>query len=376
MREIKSVIVLLIGILNFQVFAQDSTPSPAQVAQAEALIKKDPSNLELRRNLIRYYENRMDVKERTVAADKVSLQQHRIAYISNNPDAELTAFSYLGFWLNGDTEDPEYLELKKEWIKQISFDRSNSTIRYNAFNFFSQPEPELAETILKDGQQIDPNDVFYSTILIKKYIEDYQTLVDYKEIVDPSEFPAKEREHLDKILSEASKGIALLDRDTNADEKDKSLRSKFLAETAKAYLELDDRKNAGVAAESLLKSIGKPEEQENWLDVGSSVALYQTAMSVLGRIQLREGNIKKARDSLLTSVNSLDKDRIYGLSFDTKFLSEFLAAGGSKTILEYLRLFKPLEIVSEAQKVEIKQWENDLSKGRSPEFNKSQSNLY
>ncbi len=365
-----STVFLLLVILVISLNAQDIPLSAARVAKLEETVRKSPKDLTSRTQLIRHYE------EGKSAAEKAALQRHRLAYISNNPDEETWAFPLTGNWTVDDIKNPDYIALKNEWLKQLAVKRSNRTVRLNGFYFFYYPEPGLAEKIIKDGQNDDPDEVYFSEVLINSYNQEYQVL----EVMPSDEneeeaFAVNKNLVMRKLLAEAKKALSIIDKRSAARDDDVTVRKRLLAEIARAYFKLDENNNAKMTAQLLLAAVGEPEAIVDFPGQ-NDVRYFQIGMSIVGRVALADGNIASAGQYLLNSVRSLNKNAIYSISVDNEFLEELLVAVGRKMVLEYLALFKPLEFFSDEEKLVISKWQNGLSKGAFPKFDEIPSRLF
>ncbi|HYP51635.1 MAG TPA: hypothetical protein VEQ34_11895, partial [Pyrinomonadaceae bacterium] len=125
-------------------------------AEAEARLKKipdaqqTPDDVSIRIELIEYYDRR-----ETPEAKK-AVQEHRLWLVRHRP--EKMYYRELGWWLKEeDLKNPDYIALKNEWLRQISLKKTNDKIRLSAAQFLKGGEAALAEKILREGQQINPN---------------------------------------------------------------------------------------------------------------------------------------------------------------------------------------------------------------------------
>jgi hypothetical protein len=357
----KSVLFLFFILLVVNCVAQQLTIStPREAAALEVKLKRTPDDADSRKLLIYYYT----IME--PPAYKAALQRHRLALVQNNPEEAEAVF--LDNWLEADKNNPDYIAIKKIWLKQIAANKENNKIRFNAVEFFNSVEMDLSEKILKDGQTLDADNLEYYERLVKFYNERFDELSSYlEEEIDE----AKIKEVLGKLVTQAKIGLSKIDQIEYDIEVEKIDREKFLVSAAEAYLELADLKNAREFAGKLLDALGKPAE----LSEEREIDLFQTAMSIAGRIELREGNVSKAREYLLGAIASVNKEIVFNPKVDIKFLEEFLVADGKRSVLEYLKQLEAFDFPVDLQ-TKIKSWQLLLAKGKIPAFENFYNILY
>lgn len=365
----KSILFLIFsGFSAISFFAQAKpkptpTPEPAQtyyyqltakeISDLEGKLKTDPTGIEAREKLINYY------KERETPANKKIVQRHRLAMIENNP--QNASVLHLGAWFQDEFEKPEYIELKNAWLKQISLNKKDKNIRFQAASFVEYELP-LAEKILKEGQTLDPNDYEYSLKLIELY--DSPFTGDYN---DTEEIRYNNRiATLKKIVAEAQNALGLLRKAENSDVTSLEIR-KMLAISAKYALETGNLELAKKSADELIVKSGDPKMLAGSI-FEPDVDNFQIANSVLGRIALRAGNLEKAREYLFNSLLMIDDEKNTYPKIDAPFLEEMLVRNGSKNVIEYLQLFVKSKHFEESDKQGVREIITKLNRGKVPNF--------
>jgi hypothetical protein len=54
------------------------------------------------------------------------------------------------------SNEAEYQTLRREWLRQVEKNKTNARVRLNAVEFIRDKEPEIAQKILEEGRQIEP----------------------------------------------------------------------------------------------------------------------------------------------------------------------------------------------------------------------------
>jgi hypothetical protein len=340
--------------------------SPKEVVRLEAVLKTKPDDFEARTRLIEHYE------VGKILADEKSLQSHRVAIIRNNAlefsnDNQSLLRTYLGYWFTEDAKKPEYVELRNEWLKQIEQDKENDNIRSNAAAFIAHVELETAEKILRDGKAIHPSTLF-SDQLIDIYEAEYhrQMIVQRSRYTDAegiNDSEASLKVILPKLAAEATFGLQVIEKEKDETWND-LYKPKFLASLAKAAFEIGETKKAGEAANDLLKILGDPK----LIELGNNTEYFQIAMSIAGRAELKNGSLAKAKSYLLDSIPLANNENFASAKIDIKFIEEMFAKGGGEIVIEYLQLYKKLDLDEDSRAV-INRWEAQIRQGKVPNFN-------
>jgi hypothetical protein len=348
----KTIFSLLLSafIFAFSVAAQTPTPTPPIIPavipypvvqipppqtrwsfddktapEAEARLKKipdaqqTPDDLDIRIELIGYYD-RKDTPEA-----KKAVQAHRLWLIRNRP--ERPYYNELGWWNEGNLNNPDYLALKEEWLKQVNLKKTNDKIRLGAARFLFQNEDAHAEKLLKEGQQINPNLYDYSERLIELYEYRFNGAVtDY----ESAKAGAKEADidaALRKLFAESEKGLALIAKDEML-----ARSSELVVRLGGIALDLNELKKARAFAEAVLNE-KKDESGDGWRDTDKAI-YYGNAL--LGRVALREGNTAKAREYLAASLTFPEDSDFELRELNLDLAAELLAKGEKQAVLDYL----------------------------------------
>jgi hypothetical protein len=299
--------------------------------EADARLKKIPDaqqtadDLDIRIELIEYYE-RKETPEAKRAA-----QAHRLWLVRNRP--ERPYYRELGWWAKEeDLKNPDYLALKEEWLKQVNLKKTNDKIRLGAARFLFQNEDALAEKLLKEGQQINPNLYEYSERLMDIYEYRFNGAVEDYESAKANAREADIDAALRKLFAEGEKGLAVIAKDEMLARS--SDHFELVVRLAEIALDLNELKKARAFAEAVLNE--KKDQSggdDGWRDTDKAIYYGNT---LLGRVALREGNAAKAKEHLAASLKfPADSDfELHVLKLD--LAAELLAKGEKQVVLDYL----------------------------------------
>lgn len=330
-------------------------------SEAEARLKKIPDaqqtrdDVILRIELIEYYD-RQDKPEA-----KKARQAHRLWLIRNHP--ETMYYRELGWWTDKDAlKDTDYIALKEEWLRQISLKKTNEKIRLSAAHFLSSIDEALAEKILKEGQQINPNVYEYSEQLMSIYQSQVSAAIYAYETKKEGGSDADIDVALKKVLAEGEKALAIISKDEARDRSNDHLD--MLAQLAAAALDLNDLKKARAFSETILNGT-KGELSAQWFSTDKAIFYGNNLM---GRVTLREGSTPKAREHLLASItfpdeSDFDLETLEALEMD--LAAELLAKGEKQVVLDYLARLEELTKDDDHIKV-FRRWQRLIRRNSFP----------
>ncbi|HEX8737970.1 MAG TPA: hypothetical protein VF721_21740 [Pyrinomonadaceae bacterium] len=326
-------------------------------AEIEARLKKipaaqqTPQDVDTRIELIYYYD-----RQATPAAKKAA-QEHRLWLVRNRP--EKMYYRELGWWASEeDLKNPDYIALKEEWLRQINLKKTNEKIRLSAAQFLSELDAPLAEKILREGQQLNPNVYEYSEHLIEIYEAQVAAAIgDY----ESQEADGKEADidaALRKVLAEGEKGLAII-------AKDKEQATYFdhfdlLVKLAEAALDLNELKKARAFAETVLNKT--KDASDAWIDREKAIYYGNT---LLGRVALREGNTAKAREHLPASLTFPEESDFEIKDLELDLAAELLARGEKQLVLDYLARAEKLTTDADNIKV-LRRWQRLIKRNSFP----------
>ncbi|HEX8247647.1 MAG TPA: hypothetical protein VF599_05730 [Pyrinomonadaceae bacterium] len=333
--------------------------------EAEARLKKipdaqhAPDDIDIRIELIEYYE-RKDTPEAKKAA-----QPHRLWLVRNRP--ERPYYRELGWWMSEeDLKNPDYIALKEEWLKQVNLKKTNDKIRLGAARFLFQNEDALAEKLLKEGQQINPNLYDYYERLMEIYEYRFNTAVTDYEAAKANAREADIDAALRKLFVEGEKGLAVIAKTEllarSSDHFD------LVVKLAAMALDLNELKKARAFAETALNlNLKKDESDEDsndggWFDTDKAIYYGNT---LLGRVTLREGNTAKAKEHLSASLTFPEESEFKLQQIELDLAAELLAKGEKQAVLDYLARAEKLTIDEENIKI-FRRWQRLIKRNSLP----------
>jgi len=334
--------------------------SPAQAAQFEAKLQKNPNDIETRKRLVRYYSDD-DIKE--TPARRANHLKHRVWLLQNRPDLDdYDIYKYSAPFYTA--EDTEYKTLKTEWLKQVEANKNNSLIRLNAIEFIRYKEPETAEKLLNEGIQIDKENYQFPLMLSKLLYNKTESLADRGETKDKDERLKKNSFYLAQAFENGEAALVLLKKERSTDRDSK--RRDLLQTLSKTAFELEKFDRAKSLATELILDFG---QDANDADYDNAAHLGNI---ILGRIALREKDTAKAKEYLLIAIRApLRREKSYFSKIDMVLAKELFEKGEKETVLEYLKLCEKLLSYSDIYTslvATLKLWQEQIKQGKTPEF--------
>jgi hypothetical protein len=353
-----------VSLANLMLGKTDEKPlSPAQAAQVEAKLLKNPNDIESRKRLLRYYS---DYDKKETPARRAKVLQHRLWLLENYPeidDDEIYSYEAPLYLI----DDKEYITLRDAWLKQVEAKKTDARIRLNAVGFVRFKEPLIAQKLLVEGSRIDQENYEFPLLLSKLL---YFRIENLEGEDLPSEKAEKEdaRKNKTQILNEAFENgetaLVLLKKERSSDRDSK--RCDLLQMLAKIAFELEKFDRARSLATELILDFGQDANDSNYDNAA------HLGNILLGRIALRENDTAKAKEYLLIAIRApLRREKSYFSAIDMELARELLAKGEKETVLEYLKLCEKLLNYSDiyAGKINtMKSWQEQINKGATPNF--------
>lgn len=136
---------------------------PEQVTALEAKLAKQPDDLSARSKLLGYYF----IRQYSSPEAKATRQRHILWIIKYHPEARIAGLPYssLDPILNGDA----YQQGKQLWLLQTKDQATNMAVIGNAAQYFLLHDRDLAEQLLKQGQNTEPDNPGWSDRLGQFY---------------------------------------------------------------------------------------------------------------------------------------------------------------------------------------------------------------
>ena len=334
-------------------FREPKKLTAGEVKNTEALLVREPANMEARKALLAHYGSYETKK--TVATEKARIN-HRIWFIQNRP--EMTELEVMAFFdVSKFTKDPAYDLLKAEWLKQVALYPRKSQIRLNAASFMDNVEPSAAISLLSEGEKIDPEEYEFPLKLAEIYESRSK---------DPTVAGTLQRNYLDLALEKGEHALSQIKKERSRT-RDRD-RKELLLKLSKVGLELKKYERTRAFATELILDFGNDPDEYGYEES------VHTGNIILGRIALAENDVAKAKEHLLIAIRApLRSESAYLSDIDFELARALLAKGEKDAILEYLRLClslrekeKELDELYKSEINALKSWQEEIKAGKIP----------
>jgi hypothetical protein len=296
--------------------------SKVKADEFEATLRKTPEKVDERVVLIGYYSN----NART-PADRARLRTHVLWMVENRPEHPATAEPSL----RDLPDDPEgNAQILAIWKKNLEMRGDDLAVIKNAEKFFFAKDPAMAERLIHQIFEKEPNNREWATELAQLY---RMFGIPGERFDDPAQ-----------RATEAYRRVLALIRNAAA-------RESLAGEMADAAFRMGDFTAATVLAKIYL--------------TGKDRTAPQRANTILGRVALRLGDVSAARQYLLDSAGPGAEPDV-ALSGPSMVLAkELLDQGEKETVLRYLQ--NCLVLWPRGENV-LQFWIADIESGRKPNF--------
>jgi tetratricopeptide (TPR) repeat protein len=286
-----------------------------------------------RTKLLGYYRARAytSAEARTARQQQILwlIRNQAEAPILDNPEANL----------DPTLDGPAYAEGKKAWLEQVDRQPKNTTILGHAAAYLLLYDSATAESLYKRAEAAEPQNPRWPERLGHLYE------------LGLSRKSGEAREKAAEAALEAfERSLQQLKED--------QARQALLSSVAKVALEAGEVAKARGYAEELLKKAGAP-NQGNW-NYGNAV---HHGHVVLGRLALREGDVKKAREHLLAAGKTPGSPQLNSFGPNMTLAKELLKKGERQAVLEYFELCGKFW-----KRDQLESWSKEVRAGRIPDF--------
>jgi hypothetical protein len=300
-----------------------------QAADLENYIAKNPDDLSTRTKLLGYYF----MRQYSSWEAKQAHQKHVLWIIKNRPESKIAGLPYCG--LNAILDGDTYLKAKQLWLDQTKANSASTAILGNAAGFFLIHDKDIAEDLLRQAQKVEPNNPQWPDRLGHLY-----ELRSYKD----NSAAAKAVEEFEKAQSE-----------------DNSESSKFnrLGDLAKSAFQAGETEKASSYATTLLATAQEQPEEKCYGDA------IHIGNSVLGRIALKQGNVKTANEYLLKSGQTPGSPVLGSFGPSMILAKELLEKGEKDAVLQYFEQCRKFWKMGGER---LDTWTEEVKAGKTPNF--------
>lgn len=322
---------------------EGSRLSPQDADRLEKQIDEAPDDLAARTMLLGYY----------FQADKSpevrrARQRHVLWIIEHRPEAKIagTPYASLDPILDGDA----YYQGEALWQEKVKEHPGNTAILGNASDYLIVHAMPLAEDFLKRAEALEPENPEWSARLAHLYDLQANGKPEQERKQAAAKAEAKRKEAGVKELVRLEKQTA---------HADPLARFFALGKLAKAALQADEKEKARAYATELLKAAR--EHEDNW-NFGNAI---HDGHAVLGRLALKEGDLKAAKEHLLEAGKTPGSPQLASFGPDMTLARELLGKGETETVLQYLELCGKFW---ETGREKLALWTASLRRGETPDL--------
>ena len=307
--------------------------STEEVLKLEEQLESDSENSEIRTKLVGYYG---DFRHWQDFPRREKYRAHVLWQIRNQPASELLGTPF--FLLTPFKDREAYGEGKNAWLEQVKEHPEDINVLSNASQFFTLPDREIAIELMESAQKLESMNPDWPMKLGHLY-----------------ELKMRGLGEID--LAAARKSVAAYER---ALELGKGGRSEatLLQSLAKTSFAAERFENAKTYATRLI---------ENFATSGRAPTSIHYGNTILGRLAMREGNISKAKEHLLTSGRIGGSPTLSSFGPSMALAHDLLGEGQWDVVIEYFDLCSKFWNRPRSLK-QLENWKALAKEKRVPEF--------
>ncbi|MEI8291768.1 MAG: RNA polymerase subunit sigma-24 [Verrucomicrobiota bacterium] len=302
---------------------------PEEIPALEAAVAKQPDDVSARTKLLGYYFYNQHGSK---AVNALRLP-HILWIITNQPAVKIAGLPYCH--LNPVLDADAYVLGKKLWLEQAKAWSTNPAVLANAANYLQIADPDLAGNLLQQAQKIDPANPKWSDQLGHLYALNAGT-----------------------GKTDPAKSLAAFQRAQAADT-DADSRFYRLSDLALQAFAAGDLKNAEQYAGELLATATQYPKDWNY---GNAILMGNT---VLGRIALRQGQVKAAKEYLFKAGQTPGSPQLNSFGPNMSLAKELAEKGEQDAVIKYFDQCRKFWSMG-ADKLDA--WTKTVKAGRVPDF--------
>jgi hypothetical protein len=332
--------------------ALESSLKQAQVRSLEAKLVANQNDVESRKTLLQHYGHYQTKQTPVVEA---ALLQHRLWFIKNRP--ELGDAEIFGWWPPALSQKTQ-TSIRDAWLAAVEKSKDDATVRLNAIDYMmARSFNTEAEKMIGEGIATAPSNYKYPLLMTELITRQVK-----------KDTPEAEKKVLGtKVLGYGKTALSLIKKERSM-ERDRD-RRELLKSIASAAIAADELDLAAAFATELILDFGQSADEPDYDNV------THIGNVALGRVELRKGNIDKAKEYLLVSMRApLRQPTNYLIKIDTRLARELYDKGVKNEVLEFLTLGLELNHLKTDPKLyedeisAIKLWQEKIKQGVKPSF--------
>jgi len=306
--------------------------SSEEAAQLEEQLKKEPDDLQAHIKLLGYYQRPAPVANNN---NEATHTKHVLWIIQHHPECEVVGLP------EGTVQqfrDATGYEMAKDaWLDAVKKHDDDARVLGNASQFFMFSDRKLSQELMEKAVKLQPNEARWADKLAHQY--------------------------------------ALADGSGNVEEKNQKALAQFeraqkLSSTPlERFYRLDDMARAAYAAGDLEKASSYANEvlalvkdhTGNW-NCGNAI---NHGNIVLGRVALKNGDVKKACEFLLKAGETTGSPQLDSFGPNMSLAKDLLEKGEKETVLKY---FEQCRSFWKLHSNKLDEWKSDIAAGKAPDF--------
>ena len=303
--------------------------TPAAAAESEQALAEDPWELVSRVRLIGYYSRLRFTSEEA----RERCNAHVLWFVRNEPETNVLAVPEARIDRHFDAA--VYAEAEALWNRHLETSPDSVGVLRNASKFFMFSNRRRAITLLERAQRLTP-----ASPVLARELGHMQSLDVWKNGAPDAETAAR-------ALKQFQRAYDLL----NEDEADS-----LLGDLAKTAVLAGQKETARAYAESMLQN-----DSRGW-NLGNRI---HHGHLTLGRIELAEGDLEKAKDRLLKAGGTPGFPQLNSFGPNMLLAKELLERGEQEVVLRYFELCSKFWGMGREK---LAAWTQQVREGKIPDF--------
>lgn len=326
--------------LAFIYFARGTQLSKQGADKLEQDLRSDPNSFSDRIELLAFYSFKI-TGDGLTPEELANRREHILWVIAHQPSSTFAADYAAAFDAYG--HDPEGLQQgKKLWLQQVQTKPTDTRILYNAGRFFAWVDDwQQSEELMERAYAIKPTDHDIASFLAGLYWRD-----------------ARHSSTSEQVAGVAARSLKVFEQALDGSH-DPCERLNDLPDAAQAAFEAGEYERATIYSKEALTLVEQPDYADNDAD-----AIHYGNI-VLGRIALRQGDVKAASAYLLKAGKIKGNPHLDTFGPNMMLAKELLEKGESKSVLEYFDLCGKFWADDDRK---LDQWRSAVTSGVDPDF--------
>ncbi len=322
------------------------------VQRFEDQVQSSPHVLALRILLLAHYF----IGQRASPAARDARYQHVLWIIQNAPDSH-TAGNPDACILKRQNEEG-YAETKSLWLEQVQRQPSNARIAGNAAKFFILNDKRKSEEFFQKAKVLEPENPDWP----KHLGHLYSLLTRGKDAhaADEAKLALQELKASEKVRLKSND--SLVNAESDFAEEDLLGRINALPDLAKAALDAGEFEEARRYASELL-TLTRSEDIPKYFREDGNAIHYSNL--VLGRCELREGNIEQAKKHLIASGQTKGSPNLNSFGPNMSLAKDLLENGEQEVVIKFFELCR---VFWESHADNLQEWSEQVQQGEIPHF--------